>query len=235
MQKTRALLIDDEAMSRRSLRAMLSLHPEIQIVGEADSLQPARELLSRDNYDVIFLDIKLGRDTAFDLVPDVPADKPIIFVTGYPQHAPRAFEVNAVDYLVKPVRPERLNESLLRLQKRKRLSPPPTVSVPPALGTSRIGLSADDTVVLELNSRARLVRVAEIVLITAQGNYSTVYLVGGGQVFVRRSLKSWADSLPSTDFMRAHRNALVNLTHITSYQHESPRRISLRMVDLTRL
>lgn len=219
----KAILIDDEEHARLELRTMLAAHPDVEIVGEAAALPQARALIARDNYDFVFLDIKLGANTAFELVPDLPAGKPVIFVTGYEQHAPHAFEVNALDYLLKPIRASRLAESLRRLSEQKKT--PVTAAPTPAL---HLG----DIVPLNGGDYARFVRVADISLITAHENYCFVHLAGGTQVMVRRSLKSWADVLPTEDFVRVHRTAIVNLAHVTGYDYVTPRNISLRLDGL---
>src|SRR3954464_12079964 len=98
---TRALLIEDEPAARTLLRRMLGKHPGITIVGEAGSITAARHLLERDHYELVFLDIQLDGGSGFDLVPHVRREARIIFVTAHDQHALRAFEVNALDYLTK--------------------------------------------------------------------------------------------------------------------------------------
>ncbi len=222
----RALLIDDEEYARVELRALLAAaHPEVRIVGEAAALDAARKLIARDNYDFLFLDIRLGGRTAFELVPDLPAGKPVIFVTGYEQHAPHAFEVNALDYLLKPVRASRLAEALRRLAEQK----PKTPVLPAAADTA---LHLGDIVPLNGGDHARFVRVADISLITAHENYCFVHLANGTKVMVRRSLKSWAGVLPSEDFVRVHRTAIVNLTHVTGYDQATARTLALRLDGL---
>jgi len=111
----RALLIHYEISARRDLRALLGAHPEVTIVGEAALIEEALALLRRDDYDLVFLDIQLIGGTGFDLVPDVRPAARIIFVTAFDQFALRAFEVNALDYLRKPLRVARLAEALRRL------------------------------------------------------------------------------------------------------------------------
>src|SRR4051812_3009110 len=103
----RALLIDDEALARDALRVLLEGHPEVKIAGTAATVGQGRTLLARDDYDIVFLDIQLRGGSGFDLVPHVRPGAQIIFVTAHDEHALRAFEVNALDYLLKPVRPER--------------------------------------------------------------------------------------------------------------------------------
>lgn len=227
----KTLLIDDEEPARFHLREMLSAHPEVKVVGEAAALAPARKLIARTPFDLLFLDVKLGPDTGFELIPDLPPDKPVIFVTGFEQHARRAFEVNAVDYLVKPVRAERLAESLQRVSDethRSRARRPPEAPADPSYRLTR-----DDTVVLNSGNRARLARVSDISLIVAHENYSFVHCADGRQTLVRRSLKSWAGSLPTDDFVRIHRTMLVNLSHVLGYDRLSARHIGLRVSGVT--
>lgn len=238
---TKALLIDDQEYARLELRKMLAAHPDVEVVGEADDLKPARELIARNNYDVLFLDIKLGQHDGFELVPEVPADKPIIFVTGYEQHARRAFDVNAFDYLVKPVRADRLARALTRLSERNRPavsdpaapahdgSPDPAVATATARPSSSPPLDLGGIVPLNAGEHARFVRVMDIAMIVAYQNYSLVHLADGSQEIVRRSLKSWAHGLPKSDFVRVHRTAIVNLAQVTGYEYATPRKIVLRL------
>jgi two-component system LytT family response regulator len=234
MHPPKALLIDDEEFARLHLREMLAaIDPSVRIVGEAAEIKSASELIKRGGYDFLFLDVKLGADTGFDLVPEVPADKPIIFVSGYEQHAHRAFEVHALDYLVKPVRASRLTESLNRL--REYQSAPRICRVRQAATAPEPTHGPKiDSVALEIDGHTRFVQVSEIALVSTQENYSSIYLVDGTHGFVRRSLKSWVGSLPETDFVRVHRQTLVNLNHILGYHRASPRSLVLRVAGRER-
>ena len=110
-----ALIIEDEATARADLRAKLAAHPAVTILAEAATLRSARALLARTDYDLVFLDVQLIGGNSFDLVPDVRPEARIIFATAYDAFALRAFEVNALDYLLKPVVPARLAAALRRL------------------------------------------------------------------------------------------------------------------------
>lgn len=221
----RTLLIEDEPAARTLLRRMLARHPELMIVGEAGSLPAARALLGRDNYDLVFLDIQLEGGSGFDLVPQVRREARIIFVTAHDQHALRAFEVNALDYLTKPLRSWRLAESLRRLTARPAEARPPA---PPPLVDA-------DLVLLHSGAHQRLVAVHDIVAIAAQENYSLVRLADGGKELVRRTLKDWEARLPAACFLRVHRSTLVNLKRITGYQRLGPKSVALHVAGLRRL
>jgi len=204
----RALLIDDEGIARDALRVLLGAHPDMKIAGTAATVGQARILLARDDYDLVFLDIQLRGGSGFDLAPHVRPAAHIIFVTAHDEHALRAFEVNALDYLLKPVRPERLAASLRRV----------IAASSEARPAAR--LRGDDTVFLKLDSGARFVPLADIGAILSCENYTEVLLGNGEKLLVRRSLKSWEDVLPAPPFARAHRQGLVNLGRLTRIEDD---------------
>ncbi len=211
----RALLIDDEATARTDLRAKLVAHPEVTIIAEAATLVSARALLARPDYDLVLLDIQLVGGNSFDLVPDVREGARIIFVTAYDSYALRAFEINALDYLLKPVAPARLADALRRLTQ-----PPVGIADPSAELPAGPALRLEDTVYLRAGLKARFVAVQEIAAISARDNYSEVQLADGAKVFLRKSLKAWEDTLPASHFMRVHRTQIVNLAHVVRYDRD---------------
>jgi two-component system LytT family response regulator len=210
-----ALLIEDEATARADLRAKLAVHPEVILLAEAATFHNAQALLSRPDYDLVFLDIELVGGNSFDLVPAVRPGARIVFVTAHDDFALRAFEVNALDYLLKPVVPARLAATLSRIAAAPSPAEIAAKEIPagPALRLS-------DTVYLRSGLRARFAPVADISLIAAQDNYSEVHLASGAKIFLRKSLKAWEESLPATHFMRVHRTQIVNLARVTRYQRD---------------
>ena len=201
----RTLIVDDEPPARADLRERLAAHPTVNLVGEAGTMARARALLARDGYDLVFLDIQLRGGSGFDLMPQVRGEARVIFVTAFDQHALRAFAVNALDYLLKPVAPDRLAASLRRLGAA-------IASVAPFAGSS---LTPDDQILLKTDLAPRFVRVADICVITSDENYTEVRVAGGARHLVRRTLASWEEQLPAGLFARAHRHALVNAAHVT--------------------
>lgn len=210
-----ALLIEDESLARTDLRAKLAVHPEVSVVGEAATFHTARALLARTDYDLVFLDIQLIGGNSFDLVADVRRGARVIFATAYDSYALRAFEINALDYLLKPVAPARLAEALRRLS----LAPAPTEEAAAELPAGP-ALRLDDTVYLKAGLKARFTLVSEISLISARDNYTEVWLADGSKIFLRKSLKAWEDTLPATHFMRVHRTQIVNLGRVLRYQRD---------------
>jgi two-component system LytT family response regulator len=225
----RTLVIDDERNARDDLRGMLGAHPEIEVVGEAATVRAARELLASADYGLVFLDIQLLGGSGFDLVPSVRAGARIIFVTAHNEHAIRAFEVNALDYLLKPVRAERLARALVRL------APPAAAEAPDADETAPASLAAppglalrtDDIIHLSSGGTARFAPVNELCAIEAEENYSLVHLADLSSILVRRSLKAWEEILPPAQFMRVHRTAIVNLQRLTGYRRDAQKSMQL--------
>lgn len=225
----RVLLIDDEADARAELRWLLSAHPAYTVVGEAATFADSRRLLRAGGYDLVFLDIQLFGGIGFDLVPDVAPPARIIFVTAYDRHALRAFEVNALDYLLKPVAPERFAAALARVAgSGAQLSPlnsQPSSSPPP--------FRADDTVLVHTDTGARFLPLAQIAAIFSNENYSEVHLRTHERFLTRRTLKSWEDTLPAAHFRRVHRQALVNVAHIESHHRDTRETAELRVTGVS--
>ena len=207
----KVLLIDDEPPARATLRQLLAAHPQFTIAGEAGLLGEARKLLTRADYDIVFLDVQLRGGTGFDLVPSVREGARIIFVTGSDQHAVRAFDVNALDYLVKPLQPERLAEALQRLPRPIEAARPPVPAV----------LSPTDTAYVKTGPGfTRFVPVASIVTISSAENYTEIQLAGGENVLTRQTLSRWEEMLPPTHFMRVQRQTIVNVERIEAVAHQ---------------
>ncbi|MBJ6763564.1 response regulator transcription factor [Myxococcaceae bacterium JPH2] len=205
----RALLVDDERLARVELRELLAPHPLVKVVGEADGVAPALERIQALQPDLLFLDVQMPGESGFDLLarlPECPFE--VIFVTAHDAHALRAFEVNALDYLLKPVHPERLARTLARLETGERPKPPPP------LGPVRQKLAEDDMLFLENGARSRFVRVDQIVCVCGAGDYAEVVTADGARTLSPRPLKEWEARLPERMFARIHRSALVNLAFV---------------------
>lgn len=210
----KALLIDDEPPARAALRGLLRAHPEITLAGEADTIQAATTRLGAADYNLVFLDVQLRGGTGFDLVPFVRPEARIIFVTAFDQHAVRAFEVNALDYLIKPVSPQRLAEAL------RRHSTPPIE--PPASGPAAPAMASGDFVYLRMgNGTSRFVALADIAVIGSNENYTEAHLADGTHLLVRRTMKAWEDTLPATHFVRVHRTTIINLARYRGADRQS--------------
>lgn len=199
----KALIVDDERLARQKLRAMLAAHPEIQIIGEADSVSAAASLIVEVRPDLVFLDIQMPGESGFDLLAGLTQSLKIIFVTAFDEYALRAFEVNALDYLLKPVNPERLANAIARLSGAD--TPPETGSRP---------LAYDDFLFLPFGSGSRFLKVSEIKCVCAAGSYSEVITGDDQKALVLKPLGEWEVRLPDKHFARIHRGTLINVAFV---------------------
>lgn len=224
-----ALLIDDEPGARGDLRLALAAHAaELTIVGEAGTLDQARARLGRADYNLVFLDVQLRGGTGFGLVPHVREDARIVFVTAYDQYALRAFEVNALDYLLKPVSPERLAAALARSRAALATeAAAPADPRAPGPGPGAVPLRPADSIYLRTGRRGRFVPLRDVCAIEAAENYSAARLADGAQFLLRCTMRTWEHILPPTHFMRVHRTAIVNLERITRYDRDREERTHL--------
>jgi len=199
----RALLIDDERLARKDLISLLSAHDNIDVVGEADDVPSAVKAIEKLNPDVIFLDIQMPGESGFDLLNKIDVEARIIFVTAYDEYAIRAFEVNALDYLLKPVNPERLEKALEKLESPERETP---------ARTRRLGY--DDQLFLMLGRHFKFLRVKTILIVTAAGDYSEVLTTDSAKGLTLKSMKEWEARLPEQHFQRIHRSTIINMNFV---------------------
>ncbi|MGD2070840.1 MAG: LytTR family DNA-binding domain-containing protein [Gemmatimonadota bacterium] len=199
----RVLVVEDEPLPRRELCTLLT-ERGMQVVAEAESVAGARQALAEHRPELVFLDIQLGKETAFDLLEAVEADFEVVFVTAYDRYALRAFEVNAVDYLLKPVDPERLDETLSRLDG--------APSTPP--DGRPTALTLEDRLFVKDGRRWRFVQVERIKVIEADGDFTRLHLSDGREVMLGRPLREWEATLPPGTFVRIHRSTMVNLDYV---------------------
>ena len=197
------LIVDDERLARSELRRLLDAHPDVAIAGEAANADDAEARLRAGNIDVLFLDIQMPGATGFDLLERLDRVPAVIFTTAYDQYAVRAFEVNALDYLLKPIRPERLAAALAKVRETRAepKRPPP------------------DRVFLRDGERCWIVAVADIVFFEAEGNYTRAYF-GKERPLIRTSLQALESRVDPAVFFRASRRHLVNLRHIESIDED---------------
>lgn len=203
-------IIDDERLARVELRRLLARHADIEVCGEAANVTEAIELCAREKPALLFLDIEMPGRNGFDLLEALPPPHPrVIFVTAYDEFALRAFEVNALDYLMKPVSAQRLEATLARIR-----TEPPAVAPEEEPATE---LREDDRVFVREGDRCWFVPVSSIPLLEADGNHTRIYL-GEARPLIFRTLTSMEKRLPGRLFLRANRSQLVNLAHVVGIE-----------------
>jgi two-component system LytT family response regulator len=204
----RAVIVDDERIARKNLQEMLAEHPEIQVVAEADSIQKAIEVIEDLEPDVVFLDIQMPGGSGFDLLDKIEANFKVIFVTAFDEYAIRAFEVNALDYLLKPVEPERLTNAI------KRLFEPAAAENAITIRKEIKTLTYYDRIFLKMGNSPRFLKVSLIKCICAERDYSEVWTADGKKNLVFMLLNEWEKRLPERYFSRIHRSTIINLEYV---------------------
>jgi two-component system LytT family response regulator len=228
----RVLLVDDERLARQELRSMLAAHPDVEVVGEAATIDAAVAAVRAEAPDAVFLDVHMPPDSGFALFERLGVGSQtrpqlrVVFVTAHDAYAVRAFEVNALDYLLKPVHPDRLADAVHRLL-RERTTPPnaePAVLRP---------FDYADRVFVESPGRARFVALDRVAAVRAAGDYSELVTIDADVLLVSRAMREWEARLPSRQFTRIHRSTIVNLEHVDRVEAASDReyRVWLRGVD----
>lgn len=212
----RALIVDDDPTARERLRFLLAEHPEINVAGEASSVATAMALCRDLHPNLIFLDVDMPGGNGFSLLEKLDPLPSVIFVTAYDAFAVRAFEVNAVDYLLKPISPRRLADAIQRLIH----EPPRTQTIP---------YRTTDRVFLPHGRGYRIVFISDICGIEARENYTEVLLVDGTHVLMRRPLLEWDQRLPKSLFFSPHRSLIVNLKAVHNVVLESRARLSFKL------
>lgn len=208
MSRHHALIVDDERLARRELAYLLKEHPEIEVVGEAGSISEACLALERLQPELLFLDIQMPGENAFELFDRTRVSARVVFVTAHDQFALRAFEVNALDYLMKPVNPARLRHAIDRFLGRGEPRP--------ALCPGRIGY--DDSVFVTIDQAPRFVQVSSIACILAEGDYTRLISTTGPIGLVLKPMKEWEQLLPERHFVRIQRSAIINCSHVARFE-----------------
>ena len=211
MSRINVIIVDDERPARKELIFLLKDIPEIVVIGEADNISSSITLIQELKPDLVFLDIQLSGENGFDLLEKVCINFKIIFVTAYDEFAIKAFDVNASDYLLKPVDPKRLKLAINRI-----------IEGPDNNNSDIKEFDYDDSIYLKQNNcTARFVEINTISAITSVGNHSKVTTSDNRTYVILKTLKQWKAKLPQTHFMRIHRSTIVNLKHITKIDNYS--------------
>lgn len=203
MNPLKSIVVDDEWLVREELRTLLAEYPEIELVGEAANVAQAIDLIQEVNPDVIFLDIQMPGATGFELLEQAEISAKIVFVTAYDQYALKAFEVNALDYLLKPIQKDRLAKTIQRL-----------FSEEPSISRANQKLGYDDVVYVLVNGSLKFIKLPLLRCIIAEGNYSYIYYKGCNKELVTKTLQDWEDLLPEDYFVRIHRSTIVNFEYV---------------------
>ena len=207
----RTIIIDDERLARNELKKLLQEYSEIEVIDEAANVQEGIEKIEKHNPDLIFLDIQMPGKTGFDLLEELDRAPKVIFTTAYDEFALKAFEVNALDYLLKPVEPRRLSDAIQKVQQDQNHETSAGISNGTVARNSL--LNDDDQVFVKDGERCWFVKLNEIRLFESVGNYAKVFF-GPNKPLILKSLNSLEERLDDKVFFRANRKHIINMRWI---------------------
>jgi two-component system, LytTR family, response regulator len=203
MQK--AIIIDDERLARNELKKLLQEFPDVEVIGEAANANEGIEKIESLNPDLVFLDIQMPGKSGFDMLTEIEKAPHVIFVTAYDEYALKAFEVNALDYLMKPVEPKRLADALLKVKQKDEEE---------MLSYNNRGmLHENDQVFVKDGERCWFVKLSDVRLFESVGNYAKVFF-GNNKPLILKSLNALEERLDDKVFFRANRKHIINLRMI---------------------
>jgi len=208
MKTYSSFIVDDEPLAIKGLKKKLELFPEIEVVGEATRMAKAIKEINEFQPDILFLDIQLAEGTGFDLINKLSYAGKVIFVTAYDEYALRAFEINAIDYLLKPISFERLQSAIEKVKKKM------PISLPVHEVSEKIKFKYTDRIMAYDKNQIRFVLLESIIIISAARDYTTIETLDGKVILMNRTMGEWEERLPLEHFARIHRSHIVNLNLI---------------------
>jgi len=207
MKKLRVLIIDDERNARAEVKKLVADYGELEVVGEAQNADDAKEQIEQKHPDLLFLDIQMPEKSGFDLLESLSKVPHVIFTTAYDQYAVKAFEVSALDYLVKPIREERFAKAMENLK-------------------HRITLPEEDRIFVKDRQQYYFVNWSDVHLVESMDNYARLFY-GDKNVFLKSSLNLLEQKLDATVFFRINRAQIVNLKYIDKIMPAADGRLKL--------
>jgi two-component system LytT family response regulator len=205
----RVVIVDDERLARQELKSMLATYPGIDIAGECADVKSAIETINELKPDVVFLDIQMPGKTGFDLLEEITFVPEVVFVTAHDEYALKAFEVNALDYLLKPVQGARLSDAIKKVTEkiRKNEDPQNKANV----------LTETDQVFVKDGEKCWFVKLGDVRLFESEGNYVRLFF-GTQRPLILRSLNYLDERLSNKTFFRASRKHIINLQWIENIE-----------------
>ncbi|MBF9238382.1 response regulator transcription factor [Hymenobacter sp. BT683] len=213
----KVLLVDDSRLARAELRRLLEAFPDVVVGGEARNADEARAQLAAQRFDLLLLDIHMPGETGFELLASLEAAPPVVFTTAYDAHALRAFEVNALDYLLKPVQEARLAAALEKVRAQMQAEGSGTVLKPEPAAAIPALLTGQDQVFVKDGERCWFVRLADVRLFEINGSYTQIYF-DQHRPLIPRTLAQLEARLDPKQFFRANRQQIINLDFVAGVE-----------------
>ena len=207
----RVVLCDDERLALQRLRQLIAPHPNFQIVGEANTKAAAIKLIRKERPDALFLDVQMPGATGFDLLKALHPPPKTVMVTAYAKYALQAFDLEAIDYLIKPVTPQRFAQALHRL----------VTACTKKTVISKTPYSLQDRICLRTPHQSMVVPIDSIPLLQADGDFTRIHIPNSAPLMICQPLGSYEKILPFPPFARIDRSHIINVNHITRLERKS--------------
>ena len=202
MKKIKVVIIDDERLAREEIKRALQFYEDFVLIGEAENADNAKILIETEMPDLIFLDIQMPEKSGFDLLESLDNVPAVLFVTAYDQYAIQAFEVSALDYLMKPIREERFAKAIQKIRE--------AINMKSSLNES---LAKDRKIFIKDGEKRFFIQLDEIYLIESLENYTRLFFQDK-KALQRRSLRQWEEMLDKNIFFRINRTEIINTQYI---------------------
>lgn len=203
----KAIIVDDERLARNELKSLLAEFPDIEIIAECDSAESAITAVDQLKPDVVFLDIHMPGKDGFGVLEELDYTPHVIFITAYDEYAIKAFDVNALDYLLKPIASDRLKEAIEKVK---------TELIEPVSQSNKLGLNSQ--VFVKDGDKCWFVNLSDVPMFESEGNYVRVYF-NKNKPLILKSLNNLANRLDENIFFRANRKFIINLNWIESTEN----------------
>ena len=203
MKTFKTLIVDDERLAREEVKRALKKYPEFEVIGEASHVDAALDLIDTSAPDIIFLDIHMPEKSGFDLLEELTTVPEVVFTTAYDKYAVKAFELNALDYLVKPLREERFAKAIAKVKQELIAK----TKIPSEV------LPMHRKIFIKDGEHCHFIPLSDIYFIESIENYARLYF-GKEKAMIKRSLNVLESKLDTTVFFRANRSQIINTTYI---------------------
>ncbi|TRX38731.1 response regulator transcription factor [Flavobacterium sp. ZT3R18] len=217
MKKIKVIIVDDERLSREELKRALKVYEDFVLIGEAENADVAKDLIETKMPDLIFLDIQMPEKSGFDLLESLDSVPAVLFTTAYNQYAVQAFEVNALDYLMKPIREERFAKAIEKIRN--------TISMKSSFNNAE---TKDRKIFIKDGEKRFFIQLNEIYLIESLENYTRLFFQEK-KALQRRSLRQWEEILDENIFFRINRTEIVNIKYIQEVNRTIGGRLEVKL------
>ncbi|SHF89451.1 LytR/AlgR family response regulator transcription factor [Chryseobacterium sp. OV279] len=217
MKKIKVIIVDDERLSREELKKTLKMYDDFVLIGEAENADDAKHLIETEMPDLLFLDIQMPEKSGFDLLESLDHVPAVLFVTAYDQYAVQAFEVNALDYLMKPIREERFAKAIEKIRD--------AVNQKSSLNN---GVTKDRKIFIKDGEKRFFIQLGDIYLIESLENYTRLFFQGK-KALQRRSLRQWEEMLDENIFFRINRTEIINIEYIQEVKQITGGRLEVKL------